>query len=500
MLGQLLGLAWVVWYTAVWSLGLLGLYTARTRYTGQSLSAPPNQDHEHARTHAQQSSSSKSQDNRDTRALLESDTSNQSEARPGVSILRPLRGLDTNLYENLEASFLQQYPTFEILFSVADEDDPAVPIVNALMQKHPHVQARLVTGQDTSVVNPKIRNMLKSYRAAKYDILWVIDSNVLTSVHTLANSVAHLTEPRRPGQRPIGLVHHLPFAIYPDQQLGSRVEQVFLCSTHAKMYLAINAVAVASCVTGKSCLYRKSDLERAAEKKRLSGKGHQLAPGDGLAAFGRYLGEDNMIGEAIWDDLGMRHAMGGDIAGNAVGSMTYSIYFRRRVRWIRVRKYMVVASTLVEPFTECFVSGLVSLFVIPSLLGLAWWIFLALHVGLWYLLDITIYSTLLRASPATSTRTNPPAHDGPSFSYLNAWLVREAMALPIWLFAMGGNTVGWRDGENKYRVLRDGSVGFVKDTEPEWIGERLLERARRFVGEKRFITLRPDDVEEGGHR
>src|SRR5436190_4842788 len=33
---------------------------------------------------------------------------------PGVSILRPLKGFDTNLYENLESSFTQDYPNFEI--------------------------------------------------------------------------------------------------------------------------------------------------------------------------------------------------------------------------------------------------------------------------------------------------------------------------------------------------------------------------------------------------
>lgn len=109
------------------------------------------------------------------------------------------------------------------------------------------------------------------------------------------------------------------------------------------MYLAINWIAIESCVTGKSCLYRKSDLERAAERKRENGKGHTLAEGEGgLAAFGKYLGEDNMIGEAIWHELGMRHAMGDEIAGNAVGSMDFGTFFWRRVRWIRVRKYMVL--------------------------------------------------------------------------------------------------------------------------------------------------------------
>ena len=69
------------------------------------------------------------------------------------------------------------------------------------------------------------------------------------------------------------------------------------------------------------------------------------------------------------------------------------------------------------------------------------------------------------------------------------------MALPIWFFAMGGNTVGWRDGQTTYKVLRSGEVGLQADGR-ESLFERLLERARRMRGEKQYITLRPDDVEE----
>lgn len=65
---------------------------------------------------------------------------------PGVSILRPLKGLDTNLYENLESSFTQEYPNFEILLSVAHEDDQALPVVRELMAKYPHVDAKVIVG------------------------------------------------------------------------------------------------------------------------------------------------------------------------------------------------------------------------------------------------------------------------------------------------------------------------------------------------------------------
>jgi ceramide glucosyltransferase len=65
---------------------------------------------------------------------------------PGVSILRPLKGLDTQLYECLESAFRQNYPSFEILLSVADELDPAVQVAQSLIKKYPNILAKLIIG------------------------------------------------------------------------------------------------------------------------------------------------------------------------------------------------------------------------------------------------------------------------------------------------------------------------------------------------------------------
>lgn len=462
------------WYALLWSLFLLGLNQAKKRYSRLPTSdAPP--------------------------PPLDPAT----DAIPPVSILRPLRGLDCNLYENLEASFRQDYPNFEIIFSVADEADAAIPIVKELCARYPNIPTKLIIGQEIVGVNPKINNLIRAYRAAQHDLVWVLDSNVLTSELCLSRSVPLFTPAGAGGNnRPIGLVHHLPFAIYPDTLLGSRVEQVYLCSTHAKMYLAINRVAVASCVTGKSCLYRKSDLARASAHKRDRGKLPPPPPGlgadeAGLAAFGQYLGEDNEIGVAIWEELGMRHAMGTELAGNAVGSMTFTKYFRRRVRWIRVRKYMVTASTLVEPLTECILAGILGALAFRHLFSLPTWLFLPAHTLAWYTLDAALYRALLPASPARSTVSRPPAHDGPGFRYLQAWAVRELLALPIWIFAMLGDTVGWRDEGTVYRVQRDGSVRALRDGEKEaWVERAWAVVARRYQGaQKGYVTLSPGDVE-----
>lgn len=60
----------------------------------------------------------------------------QSSLKPGVSVLRPLKGLDPNLYENLLSSFTQDYPgPFELIFSVADENDRALGVVRELIDR-----------------------------------------------------------------------------------------------------------------------------------------------------------------------------------------------------------------------------------------------------------------------------------------------------------------------------------------------------------------------------
>jgi cellulose synthase/poly-beta-1,6-N-acetylglucosamine synthase-like glycosyltransferase len=72
---------------------------------------------------------------------------------PGVSIIRPLKGLDPNIFENLESSFTQEYPLFEILLAVADADDPVLPVARELCAKYPQVNARIIIGKSSDVIS-----------------------------------------------------------------------------------------------------------------------------------------------------------------------------------------------------------------------------------------------------------------------------------------------------------------------------------------------------------
>jgi len=288
---------------------------------------------------------------------------------------------------------------------------------------------------------------MRPYNEAAHDILWVLDSNVAVAPGTLTRAIGILSGPSSnpiPPRRRIALVHHVPFAISSHVSFGAQVEAVFLNTNHAKMYIAINAIAVDSCIVGKSNLFRRSDIERLDVSLARQQTHENSRHGQGLAAFGRFIAEDNMIGLALWHELDLRHSLSCDIAYNTLGDMSLIDYVRRRIRWIRVRKHMSLLATLLEPFTESVMLGAITAMSVRFLTGVPIWLFLPVHFFLWVLVDLDVYASLAGHSlPVAQWR-----------SFLVAWVVREVLAFPIWVLSVVGNEVEWRG--SRYRVRRNG--------------------------------------------
>lgn len=59
-----------------------------------------------------------------------------------------------------------------------DESDPAIMLVNSLIEKYPKVGAKLFVGGSDVGVNPKINNMNKAYEAASYEFILISDSGI----------------------------------------------------------------------------------------------------------------------------------------------------------------------------------------------------------------------------------------------------------------------------------------------------------------------------------
>ncbi|CCG83539.1 UDP-glucose ceramide glucosyltransferase [Taphrina deformans PYCC 5710] len=189
----------------------------------------------------------------------------------GVSILRPMSGLDPDLQACLVSSFTQNYRPFEVILSVKSAADPAIQIAKRVMSEYPDVDSTLIVGDVEIGVNPKINNLIKSFERSNW-----------TSPLTLSRSMRHFEDTR------VNLVHHIPIAHAAiNAKAGAMLDDVYMGTMHAKMYSIINFLCVAPCVMGKSNILRKSAL-----------------PEDGLKSFGKFIAEDHLLAVDIWRGRG----------------------------------------------------------------------------------------------------------------------------------------------------------------------------------------------------
>jgi len=507
-LTTLSGVLIFVYYVFIWSISLLGLSQARLKFGKPTTNS-----------------------NGTLLPLLHtatppgsgfSDSTPSSVPSEGISILRPLAGLDHNLLTNLSSSFEQDFPShlFEIILSVRNEQDQALDVAREVCSRYPNIQSKIIIGDEScSGVNPKIANLVRSYAASQFDIVWVLDSQVQLSPLALHRAISAMQSSpptpaptflnRSPHGSRIGLAHHVPLAVTPHStSLGSHIEAIFLGTNHAKMYMAINSLSVDSCVMGKSNFYRKSDLANVPDEffnvsvegtRGESGAIGSVAfnqsdtlsqamqePGivsNGLARplarFGIFLAEDNMLALSLWrPPLSLGHVLlDGDVARMSVGDVkSIGDYVKRRIRWIRVRRYMVPAATYVEPLTESIVCGLIATWAfthiwLPLLFGIdisIHWIaapaFFICHLLTWHYVDFAVLASLQEAGK-DSRGTLPIqvidfTNSSQVFKYRLAWICRELLAFPIWLTALCGSTVTWRD--RRYRILSDARAARVE--------------------------------------
>lgn len=419
---------------------------------------------------------------------------------PRVTIIRPIKGLEPQLYECLASTFRQDYPSdrITVFFCISDSSEPSVPILERLLNDFPAFDAHILIETEDSVLqssttmgpNPKIRNMSRAYREAKGDIIWIMDCNVWVAKGTLGRMVDTLID------TPAKFVHLLPLVVdvtntrpspedisllsdttgHPSENTpsnstrvsgkstakdlslfqygGGRLEELFMSSSHAKFYTAINTVLLASCVVGKSNMFRKSHL-------------NGLTDGQGIDYFSENICEDHLIGDRLWKhkvpqeiagERWAKHTMVfGDLAVQPMAAMSVSEYISRRVRWLRVRKFSVTLATLVEPGTESFLCSIYGAFIAKTfgLISPSWTsfaLFWIISVAIWSLIDWTLYGMLHSGASFELDEHTPdfckPLRHKTRRTYsewLLAWLGREALAFPIWAWAVyGGATVTWR--------------------------------------------------------
>lgn len=284
-----------------------------------------------------------------------------SKAGPHVSILKPLCGLDDELQQNIESFVALADLSYEVIFSIADEDDPALTILRSVIAKHPAAPFRVVTGNRVAIVtNPKVERLVDAARVARGEILLISDSNVRASASEIAETMLAFDDPT------VGCVSNL-FTGAGAGSFGARIE-----SLHLLTFVVPGAVLAAGagvpCVVGKSMAIRRSALRSIG----------------GFERFRDRLAEDQAIGLAVKRN-GYRVVLSPVVTRNIVVERTLRRAFDRQVRWNKIRfsfsPLLYSTEVLMNP-TACAFLGLVSALTFePTLIRAAMFMLISVQLG-----------------------------------------------------------------------------------------------------------------------
>ena len=112
---------------------------------------------------------------------------------PDISILKPLKGCDSETRACLESWMTQTFRgRVQILFGVHCADDPVCNLVRELLAAHPAVDARLVICPKLLGANAKVSTLIHLQAEATCEIVAISDADVHVPPDFLAQAVAPL--------------------------------------------------------------------------------------------------------------------------------------------------------------------------------------------------------------------------------------------------------------------------------------------------------------------
>lgn len=331
---------------------------------------------------------------------------------PSVSILKPLKGLDDNLFDNLESLCVQDYPQYEIIFSLQDHNDHAYKVVRKIKDKYPQKDITILVERCDAGLNPKVNNLIPAYRVAKYEFILISDSNVMVEKNYLKDIVQHMEDPE------VGLVSNIIKGVG-GQSVGSILENLHLNSFIMGSVCFLDKFLKMPCVVGKSMLMRKKDIDAIG----------------GFKSVKDVLAEDYIIGKKM-QKSGKKVILSKHIIKNVNEYWGIRRFLNRHTRWGRLRWK---------------IGGLK---YFPELIGNA--VFMSfLPILFWEPSKIT----LTFAACVSSIKIAGDFYIGRKIKTRMNWLlyflspVKDLIIGLIWFVPILSNTVAWRG--NRYIIGKD---------------------------------------------
>ena len=328
---------------------------------------------------------------------------------PPVSILKPLKGLDDGLFDNLESFCNLDYPRYEIIFALQNRNDPAHKVVQKIREKYPSCDISIVVEFCDAGLNPKVNNLIPAYKRARHDLILISDSNVRVEKDYLKDTVRHMADPS------VGLVSNIIRGVR-GRSLGAVFENLHLNSFVVGNVCLLDRYLGMPCVVGKSMLMRKDDLESIG----------------GLYTVKDLLAEDYIMGERI-HALGKRVVLSGHVINNVNEDWGIGKFLGRHIRWGKLRWKIGGAKYFFELVSNTIVVACLPLIFSPVTTGA---LLLAGSTGV---MKIARDFYLGRKIGA----------DMKPFLYLLA-PAKDLFIGIIWIFPILSNTVTWRG--NRYQI------------------------------------------------
>jgi ceramide glucosyltransferase len=320
----------------------------------------------------------------------------------GVSIIRPVCGLENFSEATLRSGFQLAYPSYEILFCVACAADPAIPLVSRLIEAHPNVPTRLLIGNERISSNPKLNNVVKGWNAASHAWIVMADSNVLMPPDYLRRLLGTW-------QADTGLVSSPAIGFGPGN-IWAEIECAFLNTYQARWQCFADGIGLGF-AQGKSMLYRKALLESAG----------------GIRTLACELAEDAASTKVV-RTLGLRVRVVDRPFPQPLGQRTATEVWRRQLRWARLRRDTFMLYFMLEllpgsvpPLAACTIAAVSNDWPLVTAL--------AAFASVWYGAE-----ALLSAAAGWHLSWRSPA----------LWLLRDLLLPVLWITSWVGKDFEWR--------------------------------------------------------
>lgn len=340
-------------------------------------------------------------------------------ALPGVTILKPLKGLEADLFENLSTFCRQDYPKFQVVFGVADASDPAVQIVQRLREQYPNVATDLVIDPRVYGTNYKISNLENMHATSLHDVLVIADSDIRVRSDYLRHIVAALSDPK------VGVATCLYRAVS-SGDFPSFVESLFVNTDFVPMVMVASVVENPTYAFGATMALRRSVLDEIG----------------GFRALTNFLADDYYLGQRV-AQRGYRLALVDMIVETVLAVGSWPGLVDHQLRWARTYRNVRPRGYFASILTHGVLWSILHLFLNGFSTG-AW----AIALGLAGVRVLT-----------ASVISNHYLHAPLSFAQALLVPVKDLFVSSIWFTAFLGDTVQWSGTE--FRVHPDGEMAHV---------------------------------------